>query len=210
MPPRKSRPARPASDRHPIDRGAAPGEAELVALAKLVSDATGDPVVGDVAVILHGGGRGTLDIDLYSADLWETHRKLEAAGFLWDSSRREHSARGVPVHMVSQDQLGGPPRRVSTIRGVRVVSLADLVRIKLTLGRTEPSGYKDLAHVVDLIGRVPLKRDFAAQLPTRLRAAFKELVDQVHREAGRPNPNLLAPRPFIARHGAPRRRRAIS
>lgn len=209
MPAKKPKPARAAHDRHPIDRGAAPGEAELLALAKRVSEATGDPVVGGVAVILHGGGRSTVDIDLFSSDLWETHRKLEAAGFLWDSARREHAMNGVAVHMVNADQLGGPPKRVSTIRGIRVISLADLVRVKLSLGLAEPGRFKDLAHVLDLIGRVPLNKDFAAKLPTRLRAAFKELVDQVHKERGCPAPKLLAPKPFIARHGAPRRRRAI-
>lgn len=171
---------RPSNPLHPPDRGPAPGEDVLVELSKRITEATGSPVVGGVAVILHGGGRSTHDIDIYSDDFWATHEKLEAAGILWNSARREHVLDGVPIHMVGQDQLGGAPGRVSTIRGVKVISLADLIRIKLTLGLSETRRAKDIAHVLDLIDRVPLKKDFAGKLPTNLRAAFKQLVDEVH------------------------------
>ncbi len=55
-----------------------------------MTEATGAPVVGGVAVALHGWRRFTGDIDIYSADLWATHEKLEAAGIRWDSDHREH------------------------------------------------------------------------------------------------------------------------
>lgn len=145
-----------------------------------MTDATGCPVVGGVAVQLHGGGRHTSDIDIYSEDFWDAHTRLEAAGILWNAARREHVIEGVPVHMVKEDSLGGPPKRVSTIRGVRVLSLADLIRAKLTVGLDAPRRAKDIAHVIDLIQRIPLKKDFAAKLPTKLRAPFKRLVDDVH------------------------------
>lgn len=165
---------------HPPDRGPAPGEEVLVAMSKRVTDATGSPVVGGVAVILHGGGRSTYDIDIYSSDFWATHTLLEKAGIMWNAERREHMVDGVAVHMVDDESLGGSPKRISTIRGVKVISLADLVRAKLTVGLTELKRSKDITHVIDLIQRVPLKKDFAAKLPKHLRAAFKELVEQVH------------------------------
>ena len=44
---------KPPPPDHPPSRGPAPGEAEIVRLAKLVTDATACPVVGGFAVILH-------------------------------------------------------------------------------------------------------------------------------------------------------------
>jgi len=165
---------------HPRDRGAAPGRDELVAAARRVTDATDCPVVDGVAVILHGGGRSTYDVDIYSDDFWATHEKLEAAGFRWDSERREHLVGDLAVHMVGPDSLGGPLTRRSTIDGVKVIGLADLVRGKLTVGLESVRRSKDIAHVLDLIERVPLDKSFAAKLPTKLRAPFKRLVDEVH------------------------------
>lgn len=149
-------------------------------LAKRVTDATGCPVVGGVAVALHGWPRFTGDIDIYSTDFWQTHQKLEAAGILWDSRTREHVIDGVAIHMVKDDSLGGPPGRISTIQGVKVIGLADLVRDKLTVGLEEIHRRKDVLDVLELIRVVPLKKDFAAELPRHLRSAFKELVEQVH------------------------------
>lgn len=34
--------------------------------------------------------------------------------------------------------------------------------------------------MLELIRIIPLKKDFASKLPKELRAAFKELVDQIH------------------------------
>lgn len=165
---------------HPPSRGKALGRDEAVALARKVTNATNAPVVGGIAVLLHGGSRATSDIGIYSSDFWETHKKLEAAGMLWDSDRREHVIENVAIHMDGDDSLGGPPKRVSTIDGVRVIGLADLVRGKLTVGLESIRRSKDITHVIDLIERVPLKRDFAAKLPTHLRKPFKLLVDEVH------------------------------
>lgn len=165
---------------HPRSRGRAPGLDVLIDLARRVTTATGAPVVGGVAVALHGGGRHTRDIDVYAGDFWATHEKLEAAGIRWDSDRREHVVDGVAVHMVSAEMLGGEPKHVSTIEGVKVIGLADLVRAKLTAGLAGVRRSKDLTHVIDLIAEVPLDKSFAAKLPRALRPAFKALVDQVH------------------------------
>jgi hypothetical protein len=173
------------SYRHPRDTGPALGESELIAAAKRVTQATGAPVIGGVAVILHGGGRSTTDVDILSDDLWTTHTQLEEAGILWDSKRREHVADGIPVHLVPTSMLGQAGenvRKVSTIKGVKVVSLADLIRIKLASGLTNAARAKDLAHVVDLIQRVPLDKSFASKLPQHLRAPFKKLVDTTNHQ----------------------------
>ena len=165
---------------HPHASGLVPGSEILLEVAKRVTEVAKVPVVGGIAALLHGCGRTTRDIDVYTDDFWATHQKLESAGFLWNSERREHTAQGIPIHMVGADQLGGVPNKQSTIKGVRVISLADLVRAKLTSGLESPRRAKDIADVLELIRVVPLKKDFAAKLPTRLRGTFKRFVDEVH------------------------------
>lgn len=155
------------------------GTAEMLALAKRVTTITGCPVVGGLAVALHGPARLTEDIDIYSDDFEATHAALEAEGIKWNSKRREHAIEGVAVHMVDETSLGGPPGRTSTIRGVKVISLAALVRGKLTVGLKELRRAKDIGDVVSLIEAVPLDKSFASKLPPHLRAPFKELVEQV-------------------------------
>lgn len=165
---------------HPPALGKALGEDQLLPLAQRVTRATQCPVVGSVAVILHGGGRTTRDIDIFSSNFWETHQRLEAHGILWNSAKREHVIDDVPVRLVPADSLGGEPERLTTIKGVLVVGLADIIRAKLAVGLEHVHRSKHIAHVIDLIERIPLKKDFAAKLPTKLRAPFKELVEQVH------------------------------
>lgn len=165
---------------HPPSNRAAPEVLATIRLAKRVTEATGCPVVGGVAVALHGFRRYTGDIGIYSADFWKTHEELESAGMKWDSENREHVIDGVAIHMVGDDSLGGPPKRISTIEGVKVIGLADLIRGKLTVGLEADKRAKDILDVLELIRIVPLKKDFAGKLPTKLHAPFKRLVDEVH------------------------------
>ncbi|QYK47120.1 MAG: hypothetical protein KF838_10035 [Phycisphaeraceae bacterium] len=183
---------------HPRSRGKPLGEDQLLPLARRVSRAADSPIVGGVAVMLHGGGRNTSDIDVYSDDFWETHQRLEAAGIMWDASSREHRVDGVAVRMVGPESLGGPPKRASTIKGVSVIGLADLVRGKLIVGLKDIKRSKDIAHVIDLIEAVPLDKSFAAKLPTPLRAPFKTLVDQVHE----PRRTSIPPAAFRKRYAS--------
>lgn len=170
-----------ADSSHPASTGMVPGTEVMVELARRVSIAAKAPVVGGIAAVLHGCGRTTRDIDIYAEDFWRTHEQLEAAGYLWNSDRREHmTPEGVPVHMVGADELGGAPKRQSTIQGVKVISLADLVRAKLVSGLESARRAKDIADVLELIRIIPLKKDFAAKLPAKLRGPFKLLVDEVH------------------------------
>lgn len=156
------------------------GDNRLLDAANRVTEVADAPVVGGLAVALHGWMRATKDIDIYSADFRATHARLLAAGIPWDARRREHVLDGVPIHMVGDDSLGGPPKRVSRIRGIRVISLADLIRGKMTVGLANINRGKDVIDVIELIRAVPLKKDFAAKLPTKLRSTFKMLVEQVH------------------------------
>jgi hypothetical protein len=175
---------------HPASDRPAPGIEAMLVLARKVTEISGCPVVGGIAVALHGWARYTGDIDIYSSNFWETHQKLEAAGIMWNAGRREHLCDGIAVHMVPDEALGGPPKRVSTIKGVRVIGLADLIRGKLIVGLEETRRAKDIADVIELIRVIPLKKDFASKLPTKLRAPFKRLVDEVHEPRRTPLPTL--------------------
>ena len=68
-----------------------PGEnSAILKLARHLKPLVDAPVVGGVAVYLHGVPRATVDLDFYAADLRATASQLEAAGARWDKVQREH------------------------------------------------------------------------------------------------------------------------
>jgi hypothetical protein len=137
------------------------------------------PVLGGIAVYLHGVGRSTVDLDLYTPDRKLTASQLETAGARWDSANREHVLDGVRIHTVTAQDAGVTVERSTIIDGVRVVSLADLIAIKLLCGLKHPARSKDLGDVEELIRATKLDKRFAAKLPKSLRAEFKGMVDAV-------------------------------
>lgn len=155
------------------------GGSSLIAVARRVS-ALGLPVLGGVAVFLHGYRRTTDDLDVFAGDTEAARAAIESLGGVWDPRAREFVIEGVPVQLVTAEQTGEPPRHISEIDGIRVVSLADLIRFKLRAGLSTPGRTRDLADVEELVRRVPLDKAFAAKLPTEQRAAFKKMVDAVH------------------------------
>jgi hypothetical protein len=143
------------------------------------------PVLGGVAVFLHGYRRTTEDIDLFADDAAKAAEALVSLGARWDPQRREHVLEGIPVHLVTAAETGDPPASSAEIDGVRVVALADLIRFKLRTGTRSVARSKDLADVVELIRRVPLDKSFAGRLPPDLRSDFKRLVDAVAQDGHR-------------------------
>ena len=171
--------------RHALDRIAMSllsEDPELLKLARRVSRAARAPVLGGIAVFLHGYRRTTADIDLYAADPAAVGDALVGLGARWDAKKREFVLDGVPIHLVTDKETGGPPKETVERRGIRVVGLADLIRFKLESGLNRPARAQDVADVVALIREVPLDKRFAPRLPPSMRAAFKKLVDSV-REA---------------------------
>jgi hypothetical protein len=154
---------------------------ELLRLARRVSEATGAPVVGGIAVFLHGYRRTTQDIDVFAHDARAVASALERIGAHWDDESREFVLEGVPIHLVTEAETGGPPRETTDIENVRVVGLADLIRFKLKSGLKRPDRAQDIADVLALIRVVPLDKRFAAKLPVSQRAGFKKLVDAVRK-----------------------------
>jgi hypothetical protein len=136
-------------------------------------------VLGGIAVILYGYPRTTVDLDLYTPDRVLTDAQLRAAGAVWDKANREHVLDGVRIHTVTPEDARHVVRHVSVIDGVRVVSLKDLIAIKLRTGLRHAHRRKDLADVQELIRVVPLDKTFAPKLPKDLRVEYKILVDEV-------------------------------
>jgi hypothetical protein len=151
----------------------------LIEVARSLRDRVDAPVLGGVAVYLHGGGRATVDLDFYTTDRRLTAAQLEAAGATWSTAKREHLIEGIRIHTVTPDDAKHTVERTSIIDGVRVVSLKDLITIKLICGLNNVGRGKDIVDIEDLIREIPLDKRFAGKLPTPLRASFKSIVDVV-------------------------------
>jgi len=151
----------------------------ILSLARRLRGIVDAAVVGGIAVYLHGGGRSTVDLDLYSADRSATAAQLETAGAAWDKAGREHVLDGVAIHIITPQDAGVTIARTSIIDGIRVVTLKDLIAIKLLCGLKTPGRSKDIGDVEELIRAAPLDKRFAAKLPKSIRPEFKALVDAV-------------------------------
>jgi hypothetical protein len=64
------------------------------------------PVLGGIAVYLHGHHRSTTDLDFYTDDRRVTDVQLRAAGARWDANRREHLFGNVRIHTVTPEDAG--------------------------------------------------------------------------------------------------------
>lgn len=141
-------------------------------------------IVGGVAVVLHGHVRTTVDVDVYSPEpAARLTGVFESLGFSLDPERREFARDGIVVHVVRPEQVGTPPRRLVEVEGVTIVSLSDLIAMKLRSGLANLTRAQDLADVIGLIRRRDLKGGFASQLPTDLRPEFRKLVRAIRDES---------------------------
>ncbi|HEV2294934.1 MAG TPA: hypothetical protein VGR35_13860 [Tepidisphaeraceae bacterium] len=157
-----------------------PGDNDkILDVARRLRDHVDAPVLGGIAVILHGYARTTTDLDFYTPDRRVTDEQLRAGGAVWDSKHREHVLGAVRIHTVTPEDAGHVVANTSVIQGVRVVSLKDLIAIKLRCGLGNLNRSKDLGDVVELIRIIPLDKRFAGKLPQDLRADYKRLVDAV-------------------------------
>jgi hypothetical protein len=157
-----------------------PGDNEVIlGVARKLLSTVEAPVLGGIAVYLHGYQRATTDLDFYTPDRRVTDQQLRAGGAVWDAPHREHVLNHVRIHTVTPEDAGHVVEKMSIIDGVRVVSLKDLVAIKLRTGLNNFGRTKDIADVEALIGLIPLDKRFAGKLPPDLRADFKRLVDAV-------------------------------
>ena len=140
-------------------------------------------VIGGIAVVLHGHLRTTKDVDIFlNPPLKPLADLLTNNGFSFDRAQRAFVKQGVPVHLVSPEQVGPAPKDAVDIEGVTTVSLADLIGMKLRSGSANLLRAQDLADVIGLIRHHQLTSEFAQHLDKTLRPAFRKLVRLIQRE----------------------------
>jgi hypothetical protein len=140
-------------------------------------------VIGGVAVVLHGHVRTTSDVDVYIAgSLSDAGKELETAGATFTPERKEFSCDGVPIHFVTLEQAAIEPQNFVELEGVRTVSLADLINLKLHSGTRNVTRAQDLADVIGLIRVHQLGGDFAPLLHKSVRSDFKKLAKAVQND----------------------------
>jgi hypothetical protein len=137
-------------------------------------------IVGGIAVGLHGRLRATEDVDvLVTADSSRLGELLTRAGFTFDADTREFRKRGVPTHLVTRNEVGSRAFRFIDIDGIRTVSLADLICMKLRSGRDNLLRARDLGDAVDLIRANCLTGEFAGLIDSDLRPDFKRILQAI-------------------------------
>lgn len=136
-------------------------------------------VIGGVAVVLHGHVRTTVDVDVLVESLADAAAALKGIGFAFDRASREFRRGDVPVHLVLPDQARISNVRSIEIDGIRTVSLADLIAMKLSLGLRDPLRAQDVADVIGLIRARRLTTSFAAKLPKEIRPEFRKLAKAI-------------------------------
>jgi hypothetical protein len=143
-------------------------------------------VIGGVAVVLHGHLRTTKDVDIFlNPPLKPLADLLTNNGFSFDRAGRAFVKHGVPVHLVSPEQVGPAPKETVEIEGVTTVALPDLIGMKLRSGSSNLLRAQDLADVIGLIRHHRLTSEFARRLDKTLRAPFRKLVRLIQREKSR-------------------------
>lgn len=149
-------------------------------------------VAGGMALFFHGYRRFTEDVDiLVNRDgLKLLHEKLEGLGYLppfTGSKNLRDTDSGVRIEfLVSGDYPGdGQPKPVAfpdptavatEISGIKFLTLAAVVELKLASGMTNPRRAKDLVDVQELIATLSLDEWFADKLNPFVRDKYLELL----------------------------------
>jgi hypothetical protein len=140
-------------------------------------------VIGGVAVVLHGHVRTTRDIDVFVEEpLQPLADLLVASGFFFDAEKKEFVREGIPVHLVTIEQVKQAPSRTVEIEGITTIPLEDLIAIKLRSGSTNVLRAQDLADAIGLIRHHRLTRPFARHLEKSLRPIYRKLIKEMKRE----------------------------
>jgi hypothetical protein len=140
------------------------------------------PVIGGIAVVLHGHWRATKDIDLLVASPKEVAIVLQSLGFHLDSTRREFLRDDIPIHFVLPEQVETDVKRSVEIEGITTIALSDLIGMKLRSGMKNLLRAQDLADVIGLIRHHQLTGEFARSLDKSLRPTFRKLVRGIERD----------------------------
>jgi hypothetical protein len=151
-------------------------------------------VIGGMALNLHGFERMTVDVGLLMTPEGLSRFRNEPGGlgyapaFQGAKKRFKATATGVPVDIIASGEYPGDarpkpvafpdPRDASDeIDGIRVITLPQLIQLKLASGLSAPHRLKDLGDVQSLIGALHLPRDISLQLDPSVRDEYLRLWD---------------------------------
>jgi hypothetical protein len=163
---------------------------------RLDADGIGYALAGSLALGEHGYLRMTEDIDvlLTPEGLALFHDRLVGRGYVATHSGATRSFRdaesGVRIEMLVAGEFPGdgkpkpvrfpdPAATTTEVEGVRVLTLAKVIELKLASGMTAPHRLRDLADVQETIKVRGLGEEFASQLDPSVRAAYLELLRAV-------------------------------
>lgn len=154
-------------------------------------------LLGGLALAELGYPRLTEDIDLLltPSSLEQFHQQLVGRGYRPAFSRAEKTFRdtesGVCIEIITTgeypgDELPKPvvfpeptaPGVAEEIEGIRVVTLATLLELKLASGMTAPHRLRDLADVQDLIARLSLPLELADKLNPWVQPQYRDLWEK--------------------------------
>lgn len=155
-------------------------------------------VIGAIALNQHGYRRFTEDIDLLltKEGLERFREELIGLGYrpAFEGSTKQFrtAEENVPIEFITAGEYPGdglpkpvkfpdPNESFVVIDGVRTVTLAKLIELKLASGMTAPDRLKDLADVQELIKIKSLDSSFAERLDSSVRGRFLELQNAVQR-----------------------------
>jgi hypothetical protein len=159
-------------------------------------------VVGAMALNAHGFRRLTVDVDLLVTreGLKAIHDNLEGLGYLPPFQGSKHlrdTEHGVRIEFLVTGEYPGDgkpkpvafpdPATVGVERGgIRYLSLASLVELKLASGMTNPGRLKDLGDVQEVIKVLDLPADFTEQLDPFVRPKFTEMWEGARQDRREP------------------------
>jgi hypothetical protein len=163
----------------------------LTRLAKSLDELGVDyAIAGAMAMFLHGFRRFTEDVDVLVTreGLHKIHDSLEGRGYVkpFEASKNLRDAKtGVKIDFLISGQFPGDgkpgpvafpvPSRVAVEKeGIRVVSLARLVELKLASGQAAHR-VKDLGDAQELIQHLNLPEELADELDQSLREEYRRL-----------------------------------
>lgn len=148
-------------------------------------------VAGGMALFFHGFRRFTEDVDILVTQegLDQVHGHLEGLGYvpLFAGSRALRDPEsGVRIEFVVTGEFpgDGKPKPVSfpdpqqsslERKGVRWLTLASLIELKIASGMTNPGRLRDLADVQELIRILHLPAEFSQQLQPFVQEKYAEL-----------------------------------
>lgn len=137
-------------------------------------------VIGGIAVFLHGYRRTTADVDVYTDKREALAEALSRNGFTWNSEAKQFERDEFVVQMLAPgDKMPFHPTRFTEIEGVRIVTLTDLISMKLSMGANNLRRAQDLADVVRLIETLNLDKSLVPRIAPEWRKSYKDLVDAV-------------------------------